>query len=437
MVMAVLLHSASPMILFAENVPSLPETGALISLDGAVGRALKSQAEIKRAVARLHKEEAHYRSSVAEFLPKLSADIFQAVSTGEQTSVTYLNAGVEQPIFAGGKILAGKRKHNARVETEKLKLEEVRLDVELAVRVLYAEVLKERELTRITQGEVKELIAAHGRIKNLTEKEILPRAELFRIETILQNAKYALVSHKETYDYLFTVLSETIGIGDGESLDMEPFFDVPELAEDLGGYFQTARERDPVYKIGEFRMKEKKFEKRELQADRFPHLSLAAKWNRVRDDYADTNRAMVGIQGTWNIWDFGRLGNEIDAKTSEIEETKWENEIEVREHEKELRKLFHEARAAREKIRLMETVVCERQEIQKNEKARLIAGKKGAGELVDSFMALEDAKIRRLEAITEYRILLARLGRKIAFDHGVPSTKPEAASSETREGDPE
>ncbi|HOW59111.1 MAG TPA: TolC family protein [Candidatus Omnitrophota bacterium] len=409
---AVCTHS-----LHAEVPESLPQEqfGSLLGLNEAVARALTNQAEVKRAFARMKKEEALYKGSIAEFLPKLGGEIFQAVATGDRKSVTFLDAGIEQPLFKGGKILAGKRRRKVRLESEEVKLEEAKLEVELGVRVLYAETLKERELTRIAQGEVKELLPEHARIKQLVDKEVLPQHELFRMETILETAKHALVKHKETYDYLSGVLREIIGIGEGESLDLEPLSDFEEIEKSVSVYLETARKHDPVYRLSGLKVQEKNFEKKELQADRFPQLSLTTKWNRFRDVYADTNRAMVGIQGTWNIWDFGRLGNAIKAKSYEIEETKWAGEIEVREHEKEIQKFFHEARAAREKIRLAETLIRERREIFKNEKTKLIAGEKGSGELSDSFIALEEAKIQYLDAVTEYRILVVKLARKTGF----------------------
>ncbi len=416
-VLAVLIMGASARTLKAEQSEFLTpnQFGSLLGLTEAVERALKNQAEVKRAFARLKKEEALYKGSISEFLPKLSGEIFQAAATGQRKSVTYLDAGVEQPLFQGGKILAGKRKHKARMQSEEVKLEETRLDVELAVMILYAQVLKERELTRIAQGQVKELSLEHERIKRLVDKEILPRYDFFRMETLLQSAKHALVKHKETYDYLFGVLRETVGVKEDESLDLQTLADFPELEEEVSSYLEISRKHDPVYRLSDLKVKEKSFEKRELQADRFPHVSLAAKWNRFNDVFVDADRAMIGIKGTWNIWDFGRLGNQIKAKSYEIEESKWAGEIEVREHEKEIRKFFHEARAARQKIRLAEAFVQERTEIFKNEKTKLIAGEKGSGELVDSFIALEEAKIRQVEAVTQYRILTARLDRDTAF----------------------
>ena len=147
----------------------------------------------------------------------------------------------------------------------------------------------------------------------------------------------------------------------------------------------------------------------------------------------DTNRVIVGIEGKWNILDFGRLGSKIRAKEQEIEETKWAEDIRIREHEKEIRRLFHEARALRQKIRMTDAFLKENEENYKNEKTRLVTGGKGAGELLDTFIALEEARSAAVQAIAEYRIQMARLERTRDFKPAVMETLSEKGSMDLEE----
>ena len=64
---------------------------------------------------------------------------------------------------------------------------------------------------------------------------------------------------------------------------------------------------------------------------------------------------------------------------------------------------------------ICKTLVRECEELYKNEKTKSVAGERGASQLLDSFVALEEARTQNLEAVTECRILFAKLGRKIAF----------------------
>ncbi|MDA9101391.1 TolC family protein [Omnitrophica bacterium] len=389
--------------------------GSVLTLEEVVARATKDHAEVKRAAAKLSKEEALYKAARADFLPEFKMAMFSGAATGERSLLTSFDTGIEQPLFRGGKTLAQKRRQKTVVDREGLKVQESKLDVELMVRVLYAQALERKELTRIAGSQVKELAGNYERIKKLTDQDILPLHELYRFETLLESSKYALAKHQEDYAYLGAVLRQISGIPEGEPLELEPLGERMELKSDVTAYLEAARRYDPVYESGRLEIDEKRFEKQSLRAEWFPHLTLTAGWNSTKDVFVDTNRFIAGIEGKWNIWDFGRLQAKIRAKDHEIEEMAWQTRIRLMEHEAGIRRIFHDARVLDSKIRMIEALLKERQEIYKNEKTRLIAGQKGAAELVDSFLALEEARIEWTRAVTEYRIRIAELERKTAF----------------------
>jgi outer membrane protein TolC len=228
-------------------------------------------------------------------------------------------------------------------------------------------------------------------------------------------------------------VGERVGFGEGEILELQMYGSIQEVESGLESFLGASRETDPVYKEGALKILAKQQEKRSLQAERFPQLSLSTRWNSVRDVYVDTNRVIVGIEGKWNIWDFGRLGSKIRAKEQEIEETKWAEDIRIREHEREVRRLFHETRALRQKIRMADAFLKENEEHYKNEKTRLVTGGKGAGELLGSFIALEEARAASVQAVAEYRIQIARLERTRAFKPTAIETLPEKSLEDLEE----
>ncbi len=228
-------------------------------------------------------------------------------------------------------------------------------------------------------------------------------------------------------------MGERVGFGEGEILELQMYGSIQEVESGLESFLGASRETDPVYKEGALKILAKQQEKRSLQAERFPQLSLSTRWNSVRDVYVDTNRVIVGIEGKWNIWDFGRLGSKIRAKEQEIEETKWAEDIRIREHEREVRRLFHETRALRQKIRMADAFLKENEEHYKNEKTRLVTGGKGAGELLGSFIALEEARAASVQAVAEYRIQIARLERTRAFKPTAIETLPEKSLEDLEE----
>jgi hypothetical protein len=75
----------------------------------------------------------------------------------------------------------------------------------------------------------------------------------------------------------------------------------------------------------------------------------------------------------------------------------------------------------------------ENEESYKNEKTRLVTGGKGAGELLDSFIALEEARAAAVQAIAEYRIQMARLERTRDFKPAAPEMPSEKSSLDLEE----
>ncbi len=387
------------------------DIGRRLRLQDVLERALENDARLKQALERLLKREAQYQGSESQFFPKLTAETSQAFATGDRHWLSYFDLSIEEPFFQGGKVLAEKNGLKLKFEEERLRLTETKLDLKQAIQILYVEILNQKELVRFSEEETKELRKTYRAFQNLFETEIIPHHELIRVETLLKKANFTLIEHKETYHYLFSILKEAIGIKETEALELEPFTQLPKLKNSLSFYLARVRKHDPIYRLCELEVKEKGFEKKVLQAERFPHVSLVARWNFHRDIFVDTDRAILGAVGKWNIWDFGRLSSEIKAKTHEMEETRWQALGLVREKENEVRRLFHGARVLKEKIKLIEAGQREREELYKNEKAKLITGERGRRELLASFLKLQSVKRKRLETVTEYRVLVLKLER--------------------------
>ena len=388
---------------------SSQDFGRLISIDDAISRTINDHARVKEATARLEKEKSLYRESRAEFFPKLGTEIFAAGATGEKNTVSYFQTTLEQPLFQGGKLFYGKKKQKVRVEAEEIRLQQGKQDLALEVKLIYTRALNEKELLRVSQNEVREISRSRACFKALYENMLVSAVEINRINSMFASAKEKTVRYKENYDYLMSVLKQVMDIEDSEMIELQTVSELPAIEASVNDYLDVYRKTNAAYKISELAVKEKEFEKKIIQADRYPQISLAVKWDVYNDTFVDNNRAMVGIIGKWDIWDFGRLGSKVSAKTHEIEEVKWAGRAKILEEEQEIHRLFHEARAMKEKIQMFDVQITELQEYYKNEKVRLIAGQKADAEILESFLNLENIRISQIETITDYRAILYKL----------------------------
>lgn len=383
--------------------------GTLLTLDESLKRALKDEAQVKRAEARLEREEALLRAVKRKLFPKLDTHLYGAAVTQDRRGIIFWTSEIRLPLFEGGRWIHEKWKQELEVQEEGLHLEEARRDVAYQVKAIYTALLKEKELVRLSQEWVRESEKLYFTRKEIYEKELITREDLFRWEALYKAAQQELLKHKEAMDYGEALMRELAGTREEERIELEPLGDVKGDEPDFGTVIQEIREGNPLYEITRLRVRQKEEEKKILRSERFPKLGLSTRFNLARDTFVDQNRFEIGIVGSWNLWDFGVLGNELKAKEAEIKEATHEGRIETETLEHEARKLLGDLKVAWGKTEAVKSLLREKKEAYQNEKTRVIAGERGEAEIFDSFVTLTQIQMAVVEAMTEYRLLQAKL----------------------------
>jgi len=72
----------------------------------------------------------------------------------------------------------------------------------------------------------------------------------------------------------------------------------------------------------------------------------------------------------------------------------------------------------KEKVRMLDLDVREKQEQFKNERTRLVAGEKAEAESLEAFLTLESARSAQIEAATDYRVLASKLESMAEVNEG-------------------
>jgi len=403
--------TASPVWGFSES--ELVPGGTLLTLEESLARVLKDDAQVKRAEARLEKEEALLKAVKREAFPKLKTELYTAAVSHDNRGIIFWTSEIRLPLFEGGRRIHEKRKKDLEVQEQKLHIEETRQEVAYQVKAIYIGLLKEKELTRLSQEWVKESQKFYITMKSLYEKELMTREDLFRWEALYKAAQQELLKHKEAMDYGESLIMELAAVGEREHIELEPLGEVSAKELDFNTSLEEMRKQNPLYEITKLRVKQKEEEKKVLRSERFPKLGLSTRFNLAKDSFVDQNRFELGIVGSWNIWDFGVLGNEIKAKEAEIKEVTEDGHIQTRTLEHEARKLMGDLRVAWGKIEATKGLLQDKKEAYQNDKTRLLAGEKGEAEIFDAFVTLTQVQMTVIEAITDYRLLSIQLEKII------------------------
>ena len=128
----------------------------------------------------------------------------------------------------------------------------------------------------------------------------------------------------------------------------------------------------------------------------------------------DQDRFEAGVVGSWNVWDFGVLGNKIKAKEAEREEVFEDGRVKTKELEDKLKRLILDLKVSLSRIGVAKSLFNEKREVYQNEKTRFIAQDKGELEIHDSFVNVIKAEMEVIDVLSDYRLLKARLERVLS-----------------------
>ena len=389
---------------------SIPLTSQrLLTLSDCIKRALQDDTHIKRAQARLEREEALLRAIKLNAFPKLKTELYAAGVSEDRRGIIFWTSEIRFPLFEGGKWIHEKRMKTLVVQEEELHLEETRREMAYQIKLIYIALVREKGLTRLTEEWKGESLRLHLAMKALYEKELITREEFYASEALFKKSQHEFLKHKEAMDYGEAMIREISDIKNGESLELKDLTGVSMQELNLEALLQKLRKRNSLYKITRLKAQEKEEEKKILRSERFPKISLTNRYHLSRDSFIDQNRFELGAVASWNIWDFGELGAKLKAKDIEIKEVLLEGQIQTGALENKMRKLVSELKVTSGKIELAKSIMKEKKEHYQNQKTRFITDEVSENEVFGSFINMTQSEINVSEALTDYWILWATL----------------------------
>ncbi|MBI4972089.1 MAG: TolC family protein [Candidatus Omnitrophica bacterium] len=384
--------------------------GKVLKLEEVVNLALSSDPRILLVKARLDKEKALHEAVMRGFFPKLRTELYGALtSEASNRGIVYWTTEVRIPVFEGGRRLHELKAESLKIDEKQLYLAETENEIREEIKLIYIGVLKEKELLTISQNWLREVTAYFEIANKLGDAELFTEEEILHVKTMLREAQFEHLKHKEAFDYGQSLLKDILGLAPEEKIELENLdaLKKPEIEKDQ--FIKSMKEGNSFYKILDLKVKETEEEKKILFSERFPKLSLTGRFRVARDNSIDENRFEAGILGSWNIWDFGELGSRIKAKEFEAASLKSENNFQIKNKEREAGKLISDLRVLWGKLSLKRAALDEKKKHHHGEIVRLMTGDTGKFQVIDSLIDFVKARMAVIEAASDYWILEAKL----------------------------
>lgn len=384
--------------------------GKVLKLEEVLNVALSSDSRILAMKAKLDKEKALHEAVMRGFFPKLRTELYGALtSEASNRGIVYWTTEVRIPIFEGGRRLHELKAESLKIDEQKLFLAETENVIREEIKLIYIGVLKEKELLSISQKWLKEVSAYFEIANKLGEAELFKEEEILHVKTMLREAQFEHLKHKEAFDYGESLLKDILSLAPDEQIELENLNALrkPEIEKDQ--FIKSMKEGNPFYKILDLKVKETEEEKKILISERFPKLSFTSRFQVTRDSGIDENRFEAGVLGSWNIWDFGELGSQIKAKGYETASLKAANNFQIKRKEKEAGKLISDLRVLWGKLSLKRAALNEKKQHHHGEIVRLMTEDTGKFQVIDSLINFVKAQMAVIETASDYWILEAKL----------------------------
>ncbi len=317
---------------------------------------------------------------------------------------------VTVPLYAGGKIMAGREAAKANTEAAKQTSAAVRNELGFEVVRAFQTILKTRQFINATEAAVTAFEGNQAAAKKRLDGGTLLKSDELDIEVRLTQAREDLVRARNANTLAILTLRNLLGI---ESEDFSVVEVAPVAPVPIGGDFShrpelaAASERERAARA-------------EIKGAKSGYQPRVSAFGSLDHDYGwvtggDGNSYSAGVMLQWDLWD----GFSSRAKTREAKANLESASEEKRKLRLALNFEVEQARlnlqAANERLAVTEKSVEQAEESAKLTRARFEQGLAISTQLIDAESALVAARVRRAESESDQRIAVAALRKALAL----------------------
>jgi outer membrane protein len=304
------------------------EVPSELSLASTLNLAAERNIDLSRALTSVAKQEARVIEARGELLPEISVNgntswldegrrfTFQG---GEKpNSNTWQgNVQLDQPIFRGGKGLAGKSVEDSLLEAIKHQYQGVRNEVAYQVYQSYFKVLLARELLKVREEAVRLLEDELSKIQKRYEVGVISNFEVIQAEVALANSKTPLIQAQNSLVISLEELKQVL------NLDLDREILGPRIKDSLIQSWETislndalkqAKENNPEILRLTHVQKASESGIRYERADFLPALSLTVNYGVERTAFINQNFEgwQTGLNLKWKIFDSFKTSSRVE-----------------------------------------------------------------------------------------------------------------------------
>lgn len=315
-----IISIAAVMLSIASGLSSTAVADERLTLSQAIDLALKENPNLGAASARSNEAVADYEIAAAGLLPKVTANASvnrlneDRLSLGSSSSALYTResfGGVtgRQLLFDGGKTSASKSAAQRGVEAGRMGFQVSREETVYRVSQTFTRAIDARDTVRVAASALKRQQAFEALTADFFKAGKTTRLDVLKAEAARLDAERVLANAQEAEKMSVVSLAQAIGLRSGLTFsvagELPGGFKEPPSDDEM---LRTAVARNPDVKQAQLQVAQAEESLRSAQAARKPELALLGSYgHRERDIGGSAPEWIVGLAGTWALYDGGAL----------------------------------------------------------------------------------------------------------------------------------
>lgn len=328
----------------------------------------------------------------------------------DQQNYPNLNVVATQPLFLGGKIMAGKRFADAELDYSSAELQKVSNEVTRETIERYFGVVLLQQVVTVRRNVVAGMQRHERDARRAIEIGVIPSHELLRAKVAVANAERDMIDDQNKLELARLALKASMGLPDTVEVEVTDSLYFKMVPLEVSGLKNEAVAQQPIFRMINQQKIMVKQKHALVRSEFMPQIAAWGQFNAFGNNYPVTLPPfIVGVQAHFNIFHGMEKYNKLKATRYLSEQVELADQYAHEQINLLVDKSWREVINKRERYLKMEpTVDLARKNLEINEK-RFREGLAKSTDVIDARLLFEGAEVERLKSLYDYFIAIANL----------------------------
>ncbi|MDF2501403.1 MAG: tolC 1 [Anaerosporomusa subterranea] len=390
-----------------------------LTLDESIRLALANNPAIKVAEADKEKAAWTVKEAQAGKAPTLSLGHTSSRSHSDLKDSTGNNfengISLSLPLYTGGKVESAIEQAKLGNDSAALGLENTKQQIRLDATSAYYNVLQASNMVKLNQESVDRLNAHVKNVQAQYQVGTVAKTDVLRSEVEVADAEQNLIKAENSYELSIANLNNVVGMPLETQINVKDQLKYEQVSLTLEQAIKQAMVNRPDLAQAELSVAVAEEGVNGAKSGYRPTIGVSASegWDDTKFPGTDNNTWSVGVKASWNIFDSGLTNSQVRQSQASLEKARQQQQQAKDAAQLEVRQAFLNLKEAEKRIATSQVAVNKAEEDYKIAQVRYTSGVGTNLDVIDSQVALTQAKTNYIQSLYDYNTSRAKLEKAI------------------------